>query len=114
MVNESDEYFLANEPRHASMLRSSLSPTIFDAGYRINVIPSEAKASVDFRALPDEDIPAFLQAIRRQINDPTVEVRLGDRNTRPPGQSGLHSAAFGAIEANLITQYGVILSIIHI
>lgn len=107
-VSESDEYFLANEPRHASMLRSSLSPTIFDAGYRINIIPSEAKASVDFRALPDEDIPAFLQAIRRQINDPTVEVGLGDRNTRPPGQASLQTAAFSAIEANISKHYGVI------
>lgn len=107
-VSDSDEYFLANEPRHASMLRSSLSPTIFDAGYRINVIPSEAKASVDFRALPDEDIPAFLQAIRRQINDPTIEVGLGDRNTRPPGQASLQTAAFSAIEANISKHYGVI------
>ncbi|MFT4886685.1 MAG: acetylornithine deacetylase/succinyl-diaminopimelate desuccinylase-like protein [Pseudohongiellaceae bacterium] len=108
MVDESDEYFLANEPRHSSMLRSSLSPTIFDAGYRINVIPSEAKASVDFRALPDEDIPAFLQAIRQQINDPTVKVGLGERNTRPPGQASLQTAAFSAIEANISKHYGVI------
>ncbi|MFK7864314.1 MAG: M20/M25/M40 family metallo-hydrolase [Pseudohongiellaceae bacterium] len=107
-VNDSDEYFLANEPRHASMLRSSLSPTIFDAGYRINVIPSEARASVDFRALPDEDIPEFLQAIRSQINDSTVEVRLGDRNTRPPGQASLATPAFSAIEANISKHYGVI------
>lgn len=107
-VSESDEYFLANEPRHASMLRSSLSPTIFDAGYRINVIPSEAKASVDFRALPDEDIPAFLQSIRSQINDSTVEVALGARNTRPPGQASLQTPAFTAIETNINKHYGVI------
>jgi len=103
-----DEYFLANEPRHASMLRSSLSPTIFNAGYRINVIPSEATASVDFRALPDEDIPAFLNEIRRVINDPTIEVSLGDRNTRPPGQASLNTPAFAAIEAGIDEHYGVL------
>ncbi len=106
-VADSDAYFLANEPRHASMLRSSLSPTIFNAGYRINVIPSEATASVDFRALPDEDIPAFLQAIRGVINDPSVEVALGDRNTRPPGQASLQTPAFAAIEENISKHYGV-------
>ena len=37
-----DEYFRANEPRHASMLRTSASPNMFTAGYRVNVIPSEA------------------------------------------------------------------------
>lgn len=105
---EADEYFLANEPRHASMLRSSLSPNIFDAGYRINVIPSQAHASVDFRALPDENIPQFLEEIRRIINDPAIDVSLGERNTRPPGQASLTTVAFAVIEANVNKHYGVI------
>ena len=107
-ASESDEYFLANEPRHASMLRSSLSPNIFDAGYRINVIPSEARASVDFRALPDENIPEFLNQIRTVVNDDAVEVSLGNRNTRPRGQAGLNTEAFAAIEAGVNKHYGVI------
>jgi acetylornithine deacetylase/succinyl-diaminopimelate desuccinylase-like protein len=107
-VSSADEYFLANEPRHASMLRSSLSPNIFDAGYRINVIPSEAKASVDFRALPDENIPQFLDEIRSVVNDPAIEVSLGERNTRPPGQARLDTTAFLAIEANIEKHYGVL------
>lgn len=108
LASEVDEYFLANEPRHASMLRSSLSPNIFDAGYRINVIPSEAAASVDFRALPDENIAEFLDEIRRVINDPAVEVSLGIRNTRPRGESSLNTPAFTAIEGNISKHYGVI------
>jgi acetylornithine deacetylase/succinyl-diaminopimelate desuccinylase-like protein len=107
-ASEADEYFLANEPRHASMLRSSLSPNLFDAGYRINVIPSESRASVDFRALPDEDIPAFLDEIRAVIGDDVVEVSLGERNTRPPGQASLSTEAFAAIEAGINKHYGVI------
>ena len=107
-ASESDEYFLSNEPRHASMLRSSLSPNIFEAGYRINVIPSEARASVDFRALPDENIPEFLDEIRRVVNDPAVEVSLGQRNSHPRGQSSLNTVAFAAIEANIEAHYGVI------
>lgn len=107
-ASESDEYFLANEPRHASMLRSSLSPNIFDAGYRINVIPSEARASVDFRALPDENIPDFLNQIRAVVNDDAVEVSLGNRNTRPRGQASLNTEAFAAIEAGVYKHYGVI------
>lgn len=108
LASESDEYFLANEPRHASMLRSSLSPNIFDAGYRINVIPSEARASVDFRALPDESIPEFLDELRRVVNDPAVQVSLGERNTRPRGQADLNTEAFSAIEQAINKHYGVI------
>jgi acetylornithine deacetylase/succinyl-diaminopimelate desuccinylase-like protein len=107
-INEADEYFLANEPRHASMLRSSLSPNIIDAGYRINVIPSDARGSIDFRALPDEDIPAFLDQIRNVINDSAVEVSLGARNTRPRGEARINTPAFSAIEAGINKHYGVV------
>jgi len=107
-ASESDEYFLAYEPRHASMLRSSLSPTIFDAGYRINVIPSESRASIDFRALPDENIEEFLNSVRSVINDDTVEVSLGARNTRPAGEASINTVAFSTIEANTEKHYGVI------
>ncbi len=107
-ASEADEYFLAYEPRHASMLRSSLTPTIFDAGYRINVIPSESKASVDFRALPDENIGDYLEQIREVIDDDSIEVSLGQRNTRPAGQASINTTAFSAIEQNLQEHYGVI------
>lgn len=105
---EADEYFRVNEPALSSVLRSSLSPNIFDAGYRINVIPSEARASVDFRALPDEDVPAFLEQVRAVVNDPAVTVELGVRNTRPRGESRLNTAAFAAIENAVNRHYGVI------
>ena len=105
---EADAYFREFEPRHASMLRSSLSPNIIDAGYRINVIPSEAKGYVDFRALPDEDIEAFLEQVREVIDDPAVEVELGPRNTRPRGEARLNTPAFSAIEAGINKHYGVV------
>ena len=90
------------------MLRSSLSPTIFDAGYRINVIPSESRASIDFRALPDENIEDYLDKIRGVIGDESIEVSLGQRNTRPAGQASINTVAFSAIEENTDKHYGVI------
>ncbi len=107
-ASAADEHFLEHEPRHASMIRSSLSPTIIEAGYRINIIPSDASGSVDLRALPDEDIAAFLDEIRRVIDDPAVEVSLGQRNLRPPGASRLDTEAFHTIEANISKHYDTV------
>jgi acetylornithine deacetylase/succinyl-diaminopimelate desuccinylase-like protein len=73
-VEAADEYFLDKEPRHASMLRTSVSPNEFNGGYRSNVIPSEAKARLDVRTLPDEDPAKFLEAMKKIINDPAVDV----------------------------------------
>ncbi len=104
-----DAYFREHEPRHASMLRTSVSPNIVQAGYRINVIPSEAVASLDVRGRQDEDMDAFLDQIRKVINDPTVEVSRGQRATRPAGAGArLDSEGFKIIEAAVQQHYKVI------
>ena len=101
-----DDYFLDREPRHASMLRTSVSPTIIQGGYRLNVIPSEAKASLDVRTLPDEDLNAFLTEMTKVIDDPAVEVAWAAREVRPPsGLTRLDSEAFTTIEANVTRHY---------
>src|SRR5688572_12431284 len=54
------DYFAKAEPRLASSVRASISPNIIQGGYRINVIPSEAKASLDVRLISGQDPEAFL------------------------------------------------------
>jgi acetylornithine deacetylase/succinyl-diaminopimelate desuccinylase-like protein len=83
------------------MLRTSISPNIIKAGYRRNVIPSEAEATLDIRALPDEDLTKFYDMLRSVINDPAVKVvRDGGGATRPGGApSRLDNEAFKTIEA---------------
>jgi acetylornithine deacetylase/succinyl-diaminopimelate desuccinylase-like protein len=100
-------YFLKNEPHHASILHTSVSPTIVGGGYRVNVIPSEAKATLDVRMVPDEDLDRFLDVLRRVVNDPAVEVGFGPRVDRPRTRVGakLDSEAFKAIESAITTRY---------
>jgi acetylornithine deacetylase/succinyl-diaminopimelate desuccinylase-like protein len=101
-----DVYFRKNEPRHASMLHTSVSANIIQAGYRINVIPSEATARLDVRALQDENMPAMLEAIKKVVDDPTVEVKFAQRDTRPPGKEArIDSEAFKALEASVRAHY---------
>ena len=95
-----DDWLFEHEPRHSSMLRTSVSPNIFTGGYRSNVIPSEAKATLDVRALPDEDPAKFLEQVKRVVNDPAVEVRFTAQNTRPATpETKLDTEPFHALEA---------------
>lgn len=93
------KYFAEKELSHYSMLRTSVAPTIIKAGFRSNVIPSEAEATLDIRALPDEDMTAFYEQVRRVINDPNVEVAPTGASMRPAGPpSRLDSEMFRVIE----------------
>jgi acetylornithine deacetylase/succinyl-diaminopimelate desuccinylase-like protein len=100
-----DDYFLEHEPRHASMLRTSISPTIINAGYRVNVIPSEAKATLDVRVHPDEDPEQVLAAVRKVVDDPAIEVAWAARDVRPHGNTSLKTDAFAAIERAITKHY---------
>jgi acetylornithine deacetylase/succinyl-diaminopimelate desuccinylase-like protein len=93
-------WMAANDPRHNSMLRTSVSPNIIKAGYRRNVIPSEAEATLDIRALPDEDLKKFDEQLRSVINDPAVKIVRDGWAARPgAAPSRLDSEAFKTIEA---------------
>jgi acetylornithine deacetylase/succinyl-diaminopimelate desuccinylase-like protein len=94
---------------YASMLRSSISPTIMQAGYRVNVIPSEVKATLDVRTTPDQNPEQFLDMVRKAINDPAVEVAWAARDTRPnAAPARLDSDVFRTIEANATKHYSTI------
>jgi len=96
----------AGDPARASMLRSSISPTIVQGGYRVNVIPSDAKATLDVRLVPGEDPAAFLEAVRKVINDPRVKVEWAPRDTRPTTPpSRLDSDAFRTLESISAREY---------
>jgi acetylornithine deacetylase/succinyl-diaminopimelate desuccinylase-like protein len=106
VARAADDWLFENEPRHSSMLRTSVSPNIFQGGYRSNVIPSEAKATLDVRMVPDEDKAAFLEQVKRIVNDPAVDVHYSNAATRPkPAVARLDSELFQTVEQAVTAIY---------
>ena len=69
-----ESYLAEHEPQLNSMLCTSVVPTMLKAGVGPNVIPSEAEATLDIRALPDEDVTTFYAEMQKQIADPQVKI----------------------------------------
>jgi acetylornithine deacetylase/succinyl-diaminopimelate desuccinylase-like protein len=91
---------LETQPSYYSMLRTSLVPTIIKGGFRSNVIPAEAEARFDVRALPDENMDQLKAQLAKLINDPTITfVDAENANARPAtAPSGLDTDGFQALE----------------
>jgi acetylornithine deacetylase/succinyl-diaminopimelate desuccinylase-like protein len=105
-VGAADAWLRANIPVQASMLRTSISPTIVQGGYRNNVIPSEAKATLDVRMRPDEDAEAFRAELERLIDDDQVDVVFNNYSPRPIGAlAPIDDPAFAAIEQAILEHY---------
>jgi acetylornithine deacetylase/succinyl-diaminopimelate desuccinylase-like protein len=82
-----------------SMLRTSISPTVIKGGFQANVIPADALATLDVRALPNEDMPAFMDAVRKIVDDPAVDVVMPAGKLRPAtAPSPIDSELFRALE----------------
>jgi acetylornithine deacetylase/succinyl-diaminopimelate desuccinylase-like protein len=63
-------------PMWNSMLRDSVVPTIINAGFRNNVIPSEATANLNVRMLPGHSIDALIGQFGKIVNDSQVRFKL--------------------------------------
>jgi acetylornithine deacetylase/succinyl-diaminopimelate desuccinylase-like protein len=82
------QHFLETFPYHYSIMRTSVVPTVMDAGFRKNVIPSEATAILDIRMLPDEDVDGFYELLAEVIDDSRVSIVPEDiyRPAAPPSE----------------------------
>jgi hypothetical protein len=84
--------------QYNSMLRTSISPTLFRAGFRSNVIPGDAEATLDIRAVPDEDMDRLVADLKRLIDDPAVEIVRNAVGRPSPPPSSVESEMFRALE----------------
>jgi acetylornithine deacetylase/succinyl-diaminopimelate desuccinylase-like protein len=63
-------------PLWNSMLRDTIAPTELNAGVRSNVIPSEARATLNIRLLPGDTIDVLVAELAKIVNDPTIKFEV--------------------------------------
>jgi acetylornithine deacetylase/succinyl-diaminopimelate desuccinylase-like protein len=97
----SQTYLHQKLPQFYSMLHTTVVPTVLKGGFKSNVIPPEAEAEIDIRALPDENLADLMNQMNRIVNDPSVTILPPDLTDSMPAApaSSLHTALFAAIEA---------------
>lgn len=62
-----------------AIVRTTMVPTILHAGVKDNVVPSQAKATVNLRLLPGDDSESVITKLKEIIHDDRVEItRMGD------------------------------------
>lgn len=82
-------------PAGNAMLRTTTAPTIIEAGVKENVLPSVARASVNFRLLQGDSIAGIVDYVRRVIDDPRVTVSIPETfKTEPSPVSPVHTEEF--------------------
>ena len=81
-----------------AIFHNTVSPNQLRAGYKANVIPSEAEAILDGRILPGIDAAAFLAEIRPRLGE-GIEITI--EHTSPPLEVSSETPLFKLIEQQI-------------
>lgn len=73
-VKAADKAISENTLLHAIM-RNTIAPVFLNAGFRGNVIPGSADATINFRTIPGTTAGELIDELITVINDPMVEVK---------------------------------------
>src|SRR3989454_12751404 len=66
-------------PQGNAMVRTTTAPTVLQAGVKENVLPSTARALVNFRILPGDSVASVADHVRRVVHDAAIGVRSEER-----------------------------------
>lgn len=82
-------------PQGNAMLRTTTAPTVLQAGVKENVLPSSARALVNFRILPGDSVGSVLEHVRQVVHDPRITVQaLEETQSNPSGVTSADGEPF--------------------
>jgi len=89
-------------PSGDAMLRTTTAPTILQAGVKENVLPSAARAVINFRLLPGDSVATVLDHVRRVVADTQVTVAVrGGFAAEPSPISPTSSEDFALVQRTI-------------
>lgn len=89
------------EPSGDARMRTTTAATMIRGGVKENVLPSEARAWVNFRILPGDSVASVLEHVRRTVG-PGIQVAVsGDQQTEPSPTSPADGPAFRLLQTTI-------------
>src|ERR1700675_2862887 len=81
LVNSKDPALIAQADKEISkdvllhaIMRNTIAPVLMQAGFRGNVIPGSAEATINFRTIPGTTPEDLIAEMKKVINDPNVDI----------------------------------------
>lgn len=84
-----------------ALVRTTTAPTIFEAGIKENVIPTFARAVVNFRIIPGQTAQDVMKHANSVINDQRVKANFYGFNTNPSPVSPMNSDGYHVINKTI-------------
>jgi carboxypeptidase PM20D1 len=101
------EQQLSAAPTTNAMLRTTTAPTMLSGSVKVNVLPIEAVATVNFRLHPRDTVESVVEHVKAVVQAPNVEVRLPPGNGRAASHvSSWETQGYRVVERAVREIYG--------
>jgi acetylornithine deacetylase/succinyl-diaminopimelate desuccinylase-like protein len=67
---------ISKDPLMHSLVRNTLAPTLINGGFRLNVIPGAAEATINLRMIPGSDPNQLIATLRKIVADTAIQFSL--------------------------------------
>jgi acetylornithine deacetylase/succinyl-diaminopimelate desuccinylase-like protein len=88
---------VSKDPLLHSLVRNTIAPVIIQGGFRANVIPGSAQATVNLRMIPGSDPVAFVEELKRIVGDSAIEMKLPATIAKPSAPSSEETDLYRAL-----------------
>ena len=92
---------LEKSPLAAALIRTTQAATIFEAGVQENVLPTKARAVLNYRLLPGDTIASVTDHVRKIIANPDVKITALPVQMEPSAVSDVDSNAFQLLHSTI-------------
>ncbi len=96
---------ISKDPLLHALVRNTIAPVLMNAGFRSNVIPGSAEATVNVRIIPGTDPADIVREFQRVIGDPSVEVRVPTAAPAPVPPSSEATELYRSLERQAKAQF---------
>lgn len=88
---------VSRDPLLHALIRNTIAPVIVEGGFRANVIPGSAQATINLRMVPGSDPQALVAELRRVVDDTAVVLSVGNRTATPAAPSSENTDLYRAL-----------------
>ncbi len=92
---------LSRSPTTGATIRTTTAATIIEGGTKENVLPTRARAVVNFRILPGDTVAGVVEHVRRVVDDPRIQIAVEGNASEPSPVSDVEHASFKQLQQTI-------------
>lgn len=100
---------LSRNPATNAALRTTAAKTMFEAGFKENVLPVDGKVIINFRIHPNDTIEDVENYVRDRIDNSDINIRVLDRARNPSPVSSTRAAPYQMLKRTIEESFDQVL-----